>query len=94
MSNGKVYLIPNVIADDTQEQVIPLHVRTALSGIKHFLAEDVRTARRYFSSLKLFPSIEALQFEVLNKDTVPNTLHSLLAPVFEGNDIRIISEAG
>src|SRR5690349_13105382 len=94
MSNGKVYLIPNVIADDTQEQVIPLHVRTALSGIKHFLAEDIRTARRYFSSLKLFPSIEALQFEVLNKDTDPNTLHSLLAPVFEGNDIGIISEAG
>ncbi|MGC3948309.1 MAG: SAM-dependent methyltransferase [Chryseolinea sp.] len=94
MSNGKVYLIPNVIADGTQEQVIPLHVRTALSGIKHFLAEDIRTARRYFSSLRLFPSIESLQFEVLNKDTDPNTLHTLLAPVFEGNDLGIVSEAG
>ena len=94
MSNGRVYLIPNVIADGTQEQVIPLQVRTALSGIRYFLAEDIRTARRYFSSLKLFDSIEVLHFEVLNKDTDPKTLSTLLAPVFEGHDIGIVSEAG
>ena len=94
MNHGALYLIPNVVADGTQQQVIPAQVREALIKIKHFLAEDVRTARRYFSSLGLFPSIEALTFDVLNKDTDPHTLHALFAPVFEGNNLGVISEAG
>ncbi|HTF16946.1 MAG TPA: SAM-dependent methyltransferase [Chryseolinea sp.] len=94
MKYGEVYLIPNVIAEDTQHQVIPVQVRTALVKIKHFLAEDIRTARRYFSSLSLFPSIEALHFEVLNKDTDSATLNTLFAPVFEGHNLGIVSDAG
>ena len=94
MTPGKVYLIPNIIAEGTQEHVIPAQVRSVLPGIKHFLAEDIRTARRYFSSLKLFPSIEHLQFEVLNKDTDAGNMRALLAPVFNGSDVGIVSEAG
>ena len=94
MNHGALYLIPNVIADGTQQQVIPTQVREALVKINYFLAEDVRTARRYFSSLGLFPSIEALTFDVLNKDTDPQTLQTLFAPVYEGNNLGVISEAG
>jgi 16S rRNA (cytidine1402-2'-O)-methyltransferase len=94
MKYGEVYLIPNVIAEGTQHQVIPAHVRTVLVEIKHFLAEDIRTARRYFSSLGLFPSIEALHFEVLNKDTDAATMDTLFAPVFEGKNLGVVSEAG
>ncbi len=54
---GKLYLRPNVIADGTQEQVIPAHVRLVLNDLRYFLAEEVRTARRYFSSLKIFEQI-------------------------------------
>jgi len=94
MKYGDVYLIPNVIAEGTQHQVIPDHVRSALVEIKDFLAEDVRTARRYFSSLHLFPSIEALHFEVLSKDTDASTLDTLFTPVFEGRNLGIVSDAG
>jgi 16S rRNA (cytidine1402-2'-O)-methyltransferase len=94
MKNGDVYLIPNVIADGTQHTVIPTQVRSSLAGIKHFLAEDIRTARRYFSSLNLFPSIEALHFEVLNKDTDPRSLREMFQPVFEGNHLGVVSDAG
>lgn len=94
MKYGQVYLIPNVIAENTQTLVIPHHVVQVLPGIRHFLAEDVRTARRYFSSLRLLPSIEALHFELLNKDTDPTTLRSLFAPVFDGHDLGIVSDAG
>ncbi len=59
---GKLYLIPNVVANDTQDVVIPQQVRDVLPGIQYFLAEDVRTARRFLSSLKLYSSIESLRF--------------------------------
>lgn len=94
MKYGKVYLIPNTIAENTQMHVIPPQVLNVLPRLKYFFAEDVRTARRYFSSLQLFPSIESLQFEVLNKDTDPATLRSLFIPLFDGNDVGIVSDAG
>jgi len=58
-----------VISEGTQFEVIPPHVIKALKSISHFLVEDVRTARRYLSSLKIYDSIDRLHFEVLNKDT-------------------------
>jgi 16S rRNA (cytidine1402-2'-O)-methyltransferase len=94
MNNGKLYLIPNIIADDTQEEVIPSHVRNTLGGIRHFLAEDVRTARRFLSSLKIYESIESLHFEVLNKETPAEALKSLMDPIRDGHSVGIISESG
>ncbi|MEO7991135.1 MAG: SAM-dependent methyltransferase [Chryseolinea sp.] len=94
MTKGKLYLIPTIIADDTQAQVIPAQVRDILPDIHYFLAEDVRTARRYLSSLKIYDSIERLQIEVLDKDTVFNQLEALFAPVLNGQNIGILSESG
>lgn len=91
---GKVFLIPTVIADGTQEAVIPASVRNELQNIQHFLAEDVRTARRYLSSLKIYSSIESLDFKVLNKDTEETELKEMFAPVMEGKNLGILSESG
>jgi len=94
MSNGKVFLIPTIIANDTQANVIPDQVRQALPTITHFLAEEVRTARRYLSSLKIYPTIETLHFEILNKDTPPQHLAAYFEPVFRGEHLGILSESG
>ena len=94
MEKGKLYLIPTVIADGTQFDVIAPHVLELLPGLRYFLAENIRTARRYLGSLKLFPSIDQLHFEVLDKDTPPESLSELFAPLFEGNNLGILSESG
>lgn len=91
---GKVYLIPNVIAADTQQMVIPDHVLRVLPLLDYFLVEEVRTARRFLSSLKVFQSIEPLQFEELNKNTKPVILKTLFEPVLAGRSVGIISESG
>lgn len=94
MPSGKLYLIPTIIADNTQDTVITAQIRDALPRITHFLAEDIRTARRFLSSLKIYESIEPLHFEVLNKDTDPSTIKSLFSPVMSGIDMGVISESG
>lgn len=91
---GKLYLIPTIISDNTQQVVIPQQVKDALVGIKHFLAEDIRTARRYLSSLKLYSSIEELHLEVLNKETPGNAIAQLMQPLIQGLDMGVLSESG
>jgi 16S rRNA (cytidine1402-2'-O)-methyltransferase len=94
MAKSKLFLIPTVIADGTQYQVIPASVLESLKGIHYFLAEDIRTARRYLSSLKIYESIEPLDFKVLNKNTKEQELKELFAPVLEGKNLGILSESG
>jgi len=94
IAQGKLYLIPNVISEETQSSVIPGQVKDILPSINHFLAEDIRTARRYLSSLKIYPSIESLHFEVLNKETPEAKLSDLMKPVEEGYHMGVISESG
>ncbi len=93
MIKGKLYLIPIPISEDSLA-VIPEQVIETLKPLEHFLVEDIRTARRYLSSLKIFQSIESLHFQVLNKDTKESELSELLKPLEEGNSIGVISESG
>src|SRR5687768_6304121 len=93
-NKGKLFLIPTAIAVTTNEVTVPPYVLERLSSIRDFLAEDVRTARRYLSSLKIFQSIESLNFSVLDKDTTPDQLEGLLRAVFHGADMGILSESG
>lgn len=92
--HGKIYLIPTVIAPDTIEQTIPAHVKEIAASLDYFLAENIRTARRYLSALKIGKPIESLHFEQLDKKTSPQQIGSLLRPVFEGHSIGVLSEAG
>ncbi|SRR5258706_7519957 len=94
MSFGSFFLIPTIISEGTEQEVIAPIVLEKLKSIKHFLAEDVRTARRYLSSLKIYESIESLNFSVLNKDTKEIELREMFAPVFLGEHIGILSESG
>ena len=93
-NKGNLFLIPTVIAANTQDAVIPREVRDRLAGIRHFLAEDIRTARRYLGSLEIFENIEALSFSILDKRTSEGELAPLFAPVFEGQHLGVLSESG
>ena len=91
---GKLYLIPTLIADNTQQEVVSPRILETVKSLNYFLCENVRTARRFVSSLRVAQSIESLRFEVLDKDTEPDALPSLLSPLLEGKDIGVLSESG
>ena len=87
-------MIPNVLAGDTAQQVITPQVREVIKHTAHYLVEDLRTARRYISSLNLGIVIEDLRLEILNKKTPEDQVGELMAPIFQGHDMGVISEAG
>lgn len=87
-----LYLIPSVISKDN-ENAIPEEVRAVLKSLKWFLAENVRTVRRYISSLELGIDISSLQFLEYNKRTTDEELASFFEQSGVQN-IGVISEAG
>ncbi len=94
MPKGKLFLIPNVLAENTAHAVISPQIKEVVAHTKVFLVENLRTARRYISSLKLGVNIEELHMEILDKDTAPETINRLMQPLLNGADMGIISEAG
>ena len=94
MPQGKLFLIPNVLAENTAHLVITPQVKEIVAHTKIFLVENLRTARRYISSLKLGISIEELHLEILDKDTSVDQVSRLMAPLLSGADIGVMSEAG
>jgi 16S rRNA (cytidine1402-2'-O)-methyltransferase len=92
--NGKLFLVPTPIAEETHFQVLTPQVKNELTNIRFFLAENIRTARRYLSSLKVYDSVEALDFKTLDKDTPYEMMKDLLDPIFHGLNVGILSESG
>lgn len=93
-SKGKLILIPATIAEGTQHKVIPLQVKNELQGIQHFIVENIRTARRYLSSLEIYESIEPLIFNVLDEETKETELTELFRPIYNGQNLGVLSESG
>lgn len=91
---GNLYLIPTPIAENALENSVTPGMRGILKTIEHFLVEDTRTARRFLSSLKIYGSIEELDFKVLNKDTSVKDMDALFAPLMNGKNMGVLSEAG
>lgn len=91
----KLYLIPTPLADGTSSSVLPAQVPEAVKDLDFFFAEELRTARRFISGLRLGKVIENLTFYELNKKTPEaETLTQLKALLKENKDAGVLSEAG
>lgn len=94
MPKGRLFLIPTTLAEGTVDKLFSQSWRESIQHIKFFCVENVRTARRFLSSLKVYSSIEALNFSVLDKETPSEKIGELLKPLSDGYDVGLISESG
>ncbi len=89
-----LYLLPVTLGDTSVEQVLPTYNREIILQIKHFIVEDVRSARRFLKKVDRDINIDELTFYPLNKHTSPEAISGYLKPLIEGNSMGVISEAG
>lgn len=89
-----LYLIPSYLSKANDASFIVPMVKDIIANTAYFLVENVRTARRFISSLKLSLCISELHFEVMDKYTDRHAIEQLMSPILEGHDLGIISEAG
>ena len=91
---GRLYLIPSPLGDNDPAEVIPAPTLALLQGIRTYVVEEVRTARRYLSRAGLKGRISELEFHELNEHTTPQEVEALAALFDDGQDVGLISEAG
>ena len=89
-----LYLLPVTLGDTTIEKVLPSYNREIILGIKHFIVEDVRSARRFLKKVEKSIDIDELTFYPLNKHTSPEDIAGYLKPLENGFSMGVISEAG
>ncbi len=87
-----IFLIPTILAPETQDNVLSPQIIEVVKHLNTFFVEELRTARRFISSLKLGKVIDELTFYELNKDTPHEQTLSQLKKL--KGDAGIISEAG
>lgn len=89
-----LYLLPVTLGETTIEKVLPTYNKEIILGIKHFIVEDIRSARRFLKKVERNINIDELTFYPLNKHTSPEAISGYLRPLIEGHPMGVISEAG
>ena len=89
-----LYMIPVSISDAAPSDFIPAGNIGIVAGIRHFIVENVRTARRFLRRCDPSFPIGDCTFCELNGHTDPNEIHSFLEPLRKGLPVGMMSEAG
>ena len=89
-----LYLVPTSLGDTSFDRILPVQNTQIVNDLKYFIVEDVRTARRFLKKMNHAIDIDSLTFFILNQHTSPEELSGFLKPMFDGNDMGVLSEAG
>lgn len=82
------------MSDSPIDHYLPAHNVEITRQIKHFIVENVRTARRFLKKCDKAINIDELTFYELNNHTDLSEVESFLAALAEGQPIGVMSEAG
>ena len=89
-----LYLIPVTLGETSIEQVLPSYNNEIIMGIRHFIVENIRSARRFLRQTdREFPIDDCTFFE-MGKHADEKLFSQYLQPLREGKPVGVISEAG
>lgn len=94
MEYGKLYLIPSGLGSTDTGHIWPSGNLPRIEHIRHFIVENVRSARRFLRQAGYHYSFDEVHFYVLNKHTSGIEPGKFLEAAKQGLDIGLLSEAG
>ncbi|MDR1407083.1 MAG: SAM-dependent methyltransferase [Tannerella sp.] len=89
-----LFLIPVTLGDTEHRNVLPAYNLDIIRGIRYFVVENVRSARRFLKKADPSVVIDELTFFELNRHTSPASLSGFLEPLARGESVGVLSEAG
>lgn len=93
-TTASLYLIPVPLAEIEHGLCLPEYNAAIVRRTKHFVVENVRSARRFIKAVDRAIDIDQLHFYELNKHTSAADLVSYITPLLSGEDMGLVSEAG
>jgi 16S rRNA (cytidine1402-2'-O)-methyltransferase len=94
LNKGKLYLIPTILGEGTQEATLPTTILKAIKEIDVFIVENLRTARRHIKKLDRDKNIDATTFYSYGKYDTLNLEQDFLPHILSGQNVGLLSEAG
>lgn len=91
---GKIYLIPSEMGEQDHKRLFPEYNLSIISTLSHYIVENARTSRRMIKKLVPELQISEITFFEYDKHAVIQDFNSMFAPLLEGKNIGIMSEAG
>ena len=92
---GRLFLLPAWLSEAAPvEAALPAAALAEIRRLERFVVEDARSARRFLAACGHPRPMRELAFEELNEHTPPAAVPALLAPLLEGADVGLLSEAG
>ncbi|MBO5133547.1 MAG: SAM-dependent methyltransferase [Bacteroidaceae bacterium] len=89
-----LYLIPVTLGDTPLQNVLPAHNKEVILNIRHFIVEELRTARRFLKAVEKTIDIDSLTFYEMGKHADVSRFSQYLEPLRNGFSVGVISEAG
>ena len=89
-----LYLIPVTLGETDIDQVLPAQNHDIIVNIKHFIVENIRSARRFLKKVEKSIDIDELTFYELNRHTDRKFIGQYLDALAKGQPVGVISEAG
>ena len=91
---GTLYILPNTLGGESISDIIPNDVVEQAVSLRHFVVENIKSARRVLRKMdREFPIDESMFIEMNKRSTEQDTMKSLQW-LIAGNDVGIISDAG
>lgn len=92
---GTLYLLPSDLGDAQPcASVLPEASLGVAHRLTHFIAENPKSARAFLKRIAYPRALSAATIITLDKDTPAAALPGLLAPLSNGIDVALVSEAG
>ena len=89
-----LYLIPVTLGDTPISNVLPTYNKEIILSIRHFIVEELRTARRFLKAVEKSIDIDAITFYEMGKHADASRFSQYLEPLRKGLPVGVISEAG
>lgn len=89
-----LYLLPVPLSSVAPADVMPARNIAVARAVRHFIVENVRSARRFLKRCDPGIDIGQLTFTVLDEHTNPADVPAMLEPLRQGAPMAVVSEAG
>lgn len=93
-TQGKLYLLPNLIADNTSNEALPNYNKDVMASIEYFICEHVKQLRVLLKASGIPSPYDYLEYFELNKHTDELDISAFIKPLLEGKNMGLVSDAG
>jgi len=91
---GTLYLLPTGLGGCAVSEVLTEHALAVARRLACFVAEDPKSARAFLKQAGYPRPLNEASITTLDKDTPVQSIPGMLAPLLQGHDVGLVSEAG